>query len=300
MQVLSPGGSTTWFPKTVTNILLNPHYCGYTTSSRRPVKPVVKGGEVKKTRPRISDFTLYEGRHEALVSRADWEAVQDRLKRHYTPPVPRGKGQTNAFCGLIYCSVCGSRMQRSMYGVNSPRKPYIYCMNRTCPTVSATYESVEELVRKTLNNWALGLELDLDDAPADISAYERGIIDLNKKRAELASREARAFELVETGVYSPETFIERKTALEQEKADVQNKIIDLNQAMETIRKNSQIRADFIPNVQRVLELYDTLTPHEQNELLKTVIERIVYKKTKRAVPGYAGDMELTIYPRLPL
>lgn len=70
--------------------------------------------------------------------------------------------------------------------------------------------------------------------------------------------------------------------------------------METIRKNSQIRADFIPNVQRVLELYDTLTPHEQNELLKTVIERIVYKKTKRAVPGYAGDMELTIYPRSPL
>lgn len=300
MQVLSPGGSTTWFPKTVTNILLNPHYAGYTTSSRRPVKPVVKGGEVKKTRPRINDLTLYEGRHEALVSRADWEAVQTCMKSHYTPPVPRGKGQTNAFSGLIYCSVCGSRMQRNMYGSNSPRKPYIFCMNRACPTVSATYESVENLVRTTLKRWSLGLELDLNDSSEDVSVYERSILDLNKKRKELSAREARAFELVETGVYSPDTFLSRKTALEQEQADVQNRIIDLTKIIAAIRQNSQIRNDFIPQVQRVLELYDTLTPREQNELLKTIIAKIVYKKTKRSVPGYAGDMELTIYPRLPV
>lgn len=298
LHIPRPSGGK-WYPKTITNILLNPHYAGYTTGTRRPAKPVVKDGIVKKTRPRNPDVPLYEGRHEALISRADWEQAQERLKRHYTPPVPRGKGQTNAFSGLIYCGICGSKMQRSHYGANNPRKPYIKCINHSCPTVSSSYESVENLVRSTLRKWAAGLELNLDDEPEDTSSYERTIIDLNKKREELAAREARAFELVETGVYSTDTFLMRKLALETEQADIQTQIIDLTEIIKRLRHNEEIRNGFIPKVQTALELYDTLSPHEQNQLLKEIIEKIVYEKTQRAVMNFAGDLRLKVYPKLP-
>ena len=298
LHIPRPSGGK-WYPKTITNILLNPHYAGYTTGTRRPAKPVVKDGIVKKTRPRNPDVPLYEGRHEALISRADWEQAQERLKRHYTPPVPRGKGQTNAFSGLIYCGICGSKMQRSHYGANNPRKPYIKCINHSCPTVSSSYESVENLVRSTLRKWAAGLELNLDDEPEDTSSYERTIIDLNKKREELAAREARAFELVETGVYSTDTFLMRKLALETEQADIQTQIIDLTEIIKRLRHNEEIRNGFIPKVQTALELYDTLSPHEQNQLLKEIIEKIVYEKTRRAVTNFAGDLRLKVYPKLP-
>ena len=49
----------------------------------------------------------------------------------------------------------------------------------------------------------------------------------------------------------------------------------------------------------VSSFYAQLTPSEQNELLKTLIEKIVYQKSERATPSFAGDLTLTIYPRLP-
>lgn len=301
LRIPSVAGET-WYRRTVVNILSNPHYAGYTTSSRRPVKPVIVDGEIKKTRPRSQDVILYEGRHEPLISREDWQAAQNRLAINHAPPVPRGKGQTNAFCGLIYCSVCGSRMQRSFNGTGFSKHAYIFCMNQRrtgCSTISASYAQIEDIVRETLRRWSLGLDLELDDVQTDTTVYERSIIDLNKKREELAAREAKAFELVETGVYTPEIYIQRKTSLEQEQADIQSKIVDLNKAIANLRQNEQIRNDFIPRVKTVLDVYDSLNPHEQNELLKTVISKIEYKKTKRAVANFPGDLELHIFPRLP-
>lgn len=298
MGVPRPSGGA-WYPKTITNILRNPHYAGYTTGSMRPVKAVVQNGAIHKQRPRNAEVAYYEGRHEAIIPRDDWQAVQERMKRHYTPPVPRGKGQTNAFCGLLYCSACGARMQRSQYGANSPRKPYIFCMNRSCPTVSSSYDSVEALVLETLRKWSLGLELDLGEGEEDASVYERSVIDLSKQRQVLQAREVRAYELVETGVYTPEVFASRKLDLEREQSEVTRKIVDLNKILEQLRQNQEVRQSFIPRVQSALALYDTLNPHDQNELLKTIIEKIVYRKSKRAVPGYAGDLNLTVYPKLP-
>ena len=298
MQIPSVAGPS-WYRRTIVNILSNPHYAGYTTASRRPVKMVVVDGELKKTRPRSKDVTLYEGRHEPLIPREDWETVQKRLSENQAPPVPRGKGQTNAFCGLIYCSHCGSRMQRNYthHGYT-----YIYCMNRHytgCPTISASYTLIESIVCKTLKNWALGLDLNLDNVPTDTTVYERSLIDLNKKREELAAREARAFELVETGVYTPEVFVQRKTALEQEQTEIENKIINLNDAVLKLKQNERVCKEFIPRVQSVLDVYASSNPHERNELLKTVISRIEYKKTKRVLPNSPGDLELHIFPRLP-
>ena len=168
-----------------------------------------------------------------------------------------------------------------------------------CPTISASYTLIESIVCKTLKNWALGLDLNLDNVPTDTTVYERSLIDLNKKREELAAREARAFELVETGVYTPEVFVQRKTALEQEQAEIENKIINLNDAVLKLKQNERVCKEFIPRVQSVLDVYASSNPHERNELLKTVISRIEYKKTKRVLPNSPGDLELHIFPRLP-
>lgn len=39
---------------------------------------------------------------------------------------------------------------------------------------------------------------------------------------------------------------------------------------------------------------------EKNELLKSVLDKVVYRKTKRASKnGSGGDMQLTVFPKLP-
>lgn len=300
MGIPRPTGGK-WYPRTVTNILLNPHYAGFTTNSRRPCKTIVENGAPRKTRPRNTENIIYfEGRHEALISRADWQAAQERLKIHHNPPVPRGKNQTNAFCGLLFCSLCGTRMQRNDYGANSSHKPILFCPNRTCSTVSSSYDNVEKLILAALQKWSLGLELDLHDQTEDTSTYQKAMIDLKQKRAELAAREARAYELVETGVYTPDVYISRKQALEAAQQENDQKIIDLQAVLAQLHHNHEVEQDFIPRVRSVLELYPTLTPHEQNELLKQVIDRASYTKNKRVTPSFGGDLDLIVYPKLPL
>ncbi|MDR3765831.1 MAG: recombinase family protein [Butyricicoccus sp.] len=282
------GGS--WYPKTIANLLENPHYAGYTTNSRRPVKAVIRDGAIHKTRPRnTQQLVFYEGRHPALVSREQWQAAQARLQAHTAPPVPRGKGQANAFCGLLYCSVCGSRMQRGQYGKNSLRKPYLFCMRSGCPTVSSSYEAVETLVQAALQNWCL--PWDPNDLPNDNPIRARSLAELKRQRDRLALQKTRAMELVETGVYSPNTFQSRIAALDTEQQQIEQKLHILLQMQEKSKEPI--------SPPPVSALYVQLTPHEQNELLKTLIEKIVYQKSERALPGFAGDLTLTIYPRLP-
>ena len=39
---------------------------------------------------------------------------------------------------------------------------------------------------------------------------------------------------------------------------------------------------------------------EKNELPKSVLDKVVYRKTKRASKnGFGGDMQLTVFPKLP-
>lgn len=277
-----------WYPKTIANLLGNPHYAGYTTNSRRPVKAVIRDGAIRKTRPRnTQQLVFYEGRHPALVSREQWQAAQKRLQAHAAPPVPRGKGQTNAFCGLLYCSVCGSRMQRGQYGKNSPRKPYLFCMRRGCATVSSSYEAVEALVQAVLQTWPL--TWDPTDLPDDNAIRAHSLAGLHQRLDRIGLQQTRAMEFLETGVYSPEIFRTRIAALDVERKQIEQTLDALAHAP---------TAPQIP-VPSISALYTQLTPSEQNELLKTLIEKIVYQKSERTTPGFAGDLTLTIYPRLP-
>ena len=62
-------------------------------------------------------------------------------------------------------------------------------------------------------------------------------------------------------------------------------------------------ANIIPNVERVLELYDSLpTAQAKNDILKEVLEKVIYTKEKSARNKgvYPDDIELTLYPKLPV
>ena len=57
----------------------------------------------------------------------------------------------------------------------------------------------------------------------------------------------------------------------------------------------------IPKVENVLDFYDKLqTPEEKNDLLKTVVKRVEYLKTKKAIKKNSDptDFELDIYPNI--
>ena len=62
------------------------------------------------------------------------------------------------------------------------------------------------------------------------------------------------------------------------------------------------REGIVPKVEKLLEVYrDLPDAKSKNDVLKSVLEKVVYLKTERAVKGRPLDnFELTIYPKLPI
>lgn len=300
-----PGERLRWYDRRVSQLLRNPHYAGYTTGTRRPTRKEVVDGKLKTVRLFVKDVPLYEGRHEALVSREDWHKAQEMLAKNFTPPVPRGKSQKNAFTGLIVCGLCGRKMQRTCVssGQTVPREPMIFCISRSaCPTISHRYDEVEKMVLDTLRGWMAAYSTGAspfehrdmsEQLHASLKQFEKHLTDLD-------ARMNRAFELVETGVYSPELYVERKNALDTERVSVMKQIDNVNAELEKLENDEAIRREFLPKLQHVLESYETAeNALEQNRLLKTVIDKIVYTKTVRVTSNNPGNLKLQVYPLLP-
>ncbi|WP_346705419.1 recombinase family protein [uncultured Agathobaculum sp.] len=300
-----PGARNQWTDRRVSLLLHNPHYAGYTTSTRRPTRKEVVDGQLKVVRLTAKDVQLYEGRHEALVSREDWHRAQEILASHPAPPVPAGKGQKNAFTGLIVCGVCGRKMQRNCISNRQtiPREPLIFCVSRSaCPTISHRYDEIERMVLDTLRLWLSAYTSDGSPfSQQDETAPLRASLQLLDKRlSELDARISRAFELVETGVYTPALYLERKNALDAERTSLLRQQGDMQAELEQLEHAAANRRAFVLRLQHVLDAYEQAdNAREQNRLLKTVIEKIVYTKTERVTTNRPGNLHLQIYPLLP-
>lgn len=300
-----PGARNQWTDRRVSLLLHNPHYAGYTTSTRRPTRKEVVDGRLKVVRLTAKDIQLYEGRHEALVSREDWHRAQEILASHPAPPVPAGKGQKNAFTGLIVCGACGRKMQRNCISNRQtiPREPLIFCVSRSaCPTISHRYDEIERMVLDTLRLWLSAYTSDGSPFPQqDETAPLRASLQLLDKRlSDLDARMSRAFELVETGVYTPALYLERKNALDAERTSLLRQQDEMQAELERLEHAAANRRAFAPRLQHVLDAYtQAANAREQNRLLKTVIEKIVYTKTERVTANHPGNLHLQIYPLLP-
>lgn len=300
-----PGERNKWTDRRLSVVLHNPHYAGYTTSTRRPTRKEVVDGKLKVVRLTAKDVQLYEGRHEALVPREDWHKAQEILASHPAPPVPAGKGQKNAFTGLIVCGLCGRKMQRS-FTVDSDgkaRAPIFFCPSRSqCSTISHRCDEVERMVLDTLRGWLASYSAGIDPFPQhDLSEQLRTTLkQFEKHLSDLDARTNRAFELVETGVYTPEIYVERKNALDAERVSLMKQISNIEAELKKLENEEAIRREFLPKLQHVLESYETAAnAREQNQLLKTVIDKIVYTKTVRVTPNNPGNLHLQVYPLLP-
>lgn len=98
-------GGPRWRPVTVARILSNEVYTG-TMVQGRTYTPSFRS---RKTLPRASEeWFRKEGTHEAIVSRHEFELVQDLMSRDTrTPP---GSKRVAVFGGLAYCAECGQQM----------------------------------------------------------------------------------------------------------------------------------------------------------------------------------------------
>ena len=73
-----------WSNRALKDMLTNVHYLGKVKWNWRKVVTIVEDSEIKKTRPKseIGEFLVYEGRHEAIITEALFNAAQEKLGKN--------------------------------------------------------------------------------------------------------------------------------------------------------------------------------------------------------------------------
>ena len=288
-----------WSTQSVHNVLRNCLYAGYVTWGRKASQPVVRDGVLTKPRRYVAEYTKAKGLHPALVSEDDFNAVQ--LLLDSTPGLPLKKGHEikNPFVGLLYCGKCGHVITYGAPAAAPPCTGRLDCRWADCDNVSSSCADVEDAVLHALRLWLAEYEVDtdhqnsiereLDDRAAQAQDEIRSIHAAQRKlRAQLD----RAAELVEQEVYTPEYFVSRRNQINAQLTELDRALSKASERALCIDRERRASPAMLPKLQHVIEAYPTAqSAQEKNDLLRTVISRIIYRK--KAAERSSGDS--TIY-----
>ena len=163
------------------------------------------------------------------------------------------------------------------------KKENILCSGHKCSNISCAFEVLEDMILDKVkqryeyyNNYIDNYE---EEYTKVIKANKKNAASIDKKIALVQKQLKNAKIAYEQEVDTLQEYIERKKELSEEveviikekdsigKDDEKDKIITIKKA--------------IPILKNVLNDYNNLTAEEKNELLKTIIESVMYLKTER-------------------
>lgn len=83
--------------------------------------------------------------------------------------------------------------------------------------------------------------------------------------------------------------------------EAEGRVEALSGELASLWEQEESKKTIIPKVEKLLEVYETLsTAQAKNDMLKSVLEKVVYLREVRSQKGGPLDnFELTLYPKLP-
>jgi DNA invertase Pin-like site-specific DNA recombinase len=306
---IPPRKSDHWATATVRDILINPVYVGKVRWNwRSDVKKMVDGRVViERPRNSLDKCTVAEGLHPPLVSVEAFAIAQELMSSN--PPRPVGERGTvkNPLAGIIVCAKCGHRMTRRPYtGRDYPDT--LMCADTACDNISCALHYVERRVLEALQEWLADYKLQWETggeenpAVAMVAMKEKALRRLDTEYTTLTKQLDNTHDLLEQGVYTTEQFLERSRKLSERIKKNEEDRLALGADIASDKSREAGRKQIIPKVERLLEVYYELpTPKAKNDMLKEVLEKVVYLKTKNGRWNNApDDFELTLYPKIPM
>lgn len=287
-----------WTSPVVRGILRNPVYIGKIRWNSRASKKTVENGVVKISRPRSKTPIITQGLHPALVDESLFNQVQVLITKP-SRPGPKQVELLNPLAGIIVCSACGHNMVRRPY--SSGRQETLLCAYNSCHgSVASDLHEVESALLAALRAWLSDFEMNNHtDFPLDTSDLDTAAAALEKELSQIDSQEARAYDLVEQGIYSTDTFVSRSNKLLERRKTIGQKLESIQLERDRIIALQHSRSEIAPKIRHVLDVYSSSTVKEKNDMLKDVLEKVEYKKTTRSRSKNGSDMQLTLYPKLP-
>lgn len=305
---IKPKRGKHWVSNSIRDILINPVYIGKIRWNWRPVIKKMVNGKIITTRPRSSleDCVLTGGLHPPIIEKSVFEAAQETMKKSPPNPIKKEKTVKNPLAGLIVCGKCGRKMVRRPYPIEKNQADTIMCTASNCDNVSSALYLVENKILLALKEWLSEYKLSWKNEEKEHNFQILDIKKDNLKEIEtniekLKNQINKTYELLEQGIYSQKTFLERSSLntkkLEKLKKEKEKLKSDLSAE---ILKNEN-KKNIIPKIEKLLSVYENLkTPKAKNDMLKNVLEKVIYTKLKGGRwHSDPEDFEIILYPKLP-
>jgi DNA invertase Pin-like site-specific DNA recombinase len=304
---IPPAQSKKWTPSRVLELMRNPVYIGKVRWNFRPAVKKMQEGIVTIERPRADEdhWLLYDGLHEAIIDEDLFYKTQDYLKNNKPKPAPNMKPIKNPLTGIVICGQCGSKMVRRPYPNRTPDA--LVCPASGCKNISSYLSYVENRILVSLQQWLTDYKLQLSIENKEvISNTEIEVKKQNVKRLEeelknLNKQMSSIHDFLEQGIYTTETFMERSKIINEKLNETKTNFDFINKELDENSKIQRSITEFIPKVEHVLAVYDSVEdPEVKNALLDEVVSKAVYTKTKKVGKDKNfDDFELIVYPRIP-
>ncbi|WP_352420775.1 recombinase family protein [Proteiniborus sp.] len=305
MKILAAKGGD-WVTSSIRSILSNPVYIGKIRWNwRKTIKKMVDGQMVKE-RPRAKekDWLLVDGLHEAIIDEEVFNLAQEYLSENPATPVPARYKVKNPLAGIVECGICGRNMNRKPYKSGYPDT--LLCVGPTCPNVSSPLYLVEEKLLQVLADWLKVYKLEVkkqeeQENNLEVNIIKQSIENISNDLETLNKQLSSLHDFLEQGIYSTEVFLERSKVLNDKINTAKENKTELENKLNSIFIIEKNKKTIIPKVEKVLETYNRLeNPKEKNDILKEVIDKVVYTKEEGGRwSGKVDDFTLDLYPKLP-
>lgn len=301
---IKPSVKDKWSKATVSDMLKNLTYTGKVFFGQyKEIKTSVNGNIIKK---RVYDpnHLVAQGKHDAIISDELFALASQMRRLNKKNTVPAAATLQNPLSGIVYCKKCGALMTR-LAPNSKNRYSTLKCPNRYCDNVSTPLFLVERQILQYLRDWLHSYEVDnkiIDFSPiVDEINQELDVIKkLDADIAQFTSQLNRAYDLLEQGVYTIDVFKERQSTLKASISAAENYRKNAENNLNHFYKLQATQNHFVPKVRHLLDTYNTNSTEVNNEILKSLIERVLYEKTERNTRGKLENcnFSLQIYPHI--
>lgn len=303
---IKPTVNDKWSKATINDMLKNLTYTGKVFFGQyKEIKTSVNGNVVKK-RVHDPNHLVAQGKHEAIISDELFALAAKIRSSNQKNTLPAASSLQNPLSGIVYCKKCGTLMTRLAPNSRN-RYSALKCPNRYCDNISSPLFLVERQILQYLRDWLYAYEVDnkiIDFSPmiTEITLKQETIKKLDSDIVQFTSQLNRAYDLLEQGVYTIDIFKERQSVLKASITTLENKRKEAEQDLNHFYKLQETQNQFAPRVKHLLDTYETNSVEVNNEILKSLIERVLYEKTERNTRGKLDNcnFSLSIYPHISL
>ena len=297
MKKLRQNGTIPGFSASfVKSIIDNPVYMGKIAYGRRRTEKKI-GTRNEMHVVEQSEFPLYEGKHEAIISEEDWNLAQEKRKVNaYRREKVNDPTHAHILSGILKCPCCGKSLYGNIAKAHSKDKKtryYYYCKNTVTPTGhECTFRL--NIEQTEMNRMVASIISAMVSNPRFADAIKAKIgsaVDTNDLEKQLEALQAQLRQTLGTktrlerqmdGLDVNDPYYDRKISDLQRRYDeqygrideIEVQIDDVQSQIRSIRQE-KISGD---NIYRLLlafdQVYEAASEVERKEFMRAFIERI--------------------------